>query len=206
MTEGDIEVLERAILNEARAEAQRVLADAQAEADRINRRAYEDAGAEAEEILSSAREAVEIVRRQATATAQLEAQTLKLRRREEMLNRAFESARQRLPSLVEAPGYADLVRELLSEGVERLKVHADLLVVRADERTQRLLSGGLLSEAEAQFAIHLDLGPPLTGRTGLVVETAEGHRRYDNTLETRLGRMRDELRTPVYRLLTEGGA
>jgi vacuolar-type H+-ATPase subunit E/Vma4 len=33
------------------------------------------------------------------------------------------------------------------------------------------------------------------------VETVDGRRQYDNTLEVRLGRMRNSLRSSVYRLL-----
>ena len=34
-----------------------------------------------------------------------------------------------------------------------------------------------------------------------MLETPDGHRRYDNTLETRLARMKDDLRTPIYHIL-----
>jgi vacuolar-type H+-ATPase subunit E/Vma4 len=47
----------------------------------------------------------------------------------------------------------------------------------------------------------VQLGTSLTEGTGVIVETAEGHRQYDNTLEARLSRLQEELRSPVYRLL-----
>jgi vacuolar-type H+-ATPase subunit E/Vma4 len=46
------------------------------------------------------------------------------------------------------------------------------------------------------------MGETLEQGTGVVVETLDGHRQLDNTLETRLKRMEEALRTPVYRILT----
>lgn len=204
MTNGNIEALERAILNEAQADARRILADAEAETDRIQRQARERANAEAEAIQEGARKAVEALQQQTTATAQLEAQNLKLRRREALLSRAFDVARKQLPSIVEEPGYEDLARDLLHEGVVQLGGHADTLIVRADPATQKVLTEDFLSEVEERLHVNLDLGRPLTRRTGLILETPEGHWQYDNTLETRLERMREDLRSPVYRVLTEG--
>ena len=54
---------------------------------------------------------------------------------------------------------------------------------------------------EKDLAVQLELGEPLERGTGVVLVTADGHRRYDNTLETRLSRMQAALRTPVYHIL-----
>ena len=45
------------------------------------------------------------------------------------------------------------------------------------------------------------MGEPLKQGMGVVVQTPDGHRRYDNTLETRMTRLQDAMRNPVYRLL-----
>jgi V/A-type H+-transporting ATPase subunit E len=204
MKKGNVEILAQAILSQAQIEAQRVLDEAEVRAERTLEQTEEEVEAEAARILERARTAAESMRRQMAATAQLEAQNLRLRRREEILNRAFEAARERLSSLPAQPGYRDLVRELVREGVARLGGHTDRVIVRADPETQVLLEEGLLSHIAESFQVQLELGPPLTWGTGVVLETAEGHRRYDNTLESRLERMREDLRTSVYRLLVQG--
>ncbi|MFP4344556.1 MAG: V-type ATP synthase subunit E [Anaerolineales bacterium] len=204
MKNGNIEILEQAILSQAQIEAQRLLDEAEVRAERIVAQADAEARTEAERILERARTATEALRRQMAATTQLEAQNLRLRRREEILNRAFESARRRLHSLVEQPEYEALASDLVREGVARLGGHTNKVIVRADPQTRTLLEGGGLSRLAESLQVHLELGPPLAWGTGVVLETAEGHRRYDNTLESRLERMREELRTPVYRRLIEG--
>ena len=47
----------------------------------------------------------------------------------------------------------------------------------------------------------MKLAHPLEKGTGVVVETHDGHLQYDNTLETRLNRLQNLLRSPVYHLL-----
>jgi vacuolar-type H+-ATPase subunit E/Vma4 len=46
------------------------------------------------------------------------------------------------------------------------------------------------------------VGTLLEEGTGLVVSSSEGRLRYDNTLETRLSRLQNALRSAVYHVLT----
>jgi vacuolar-type H+-ATPase subunit E/Vma4 len=64
-----------------------------------------------------------------------------------------------------------------------------------------MLDGQVLTDLGQELAVQLELGEPLERGTGVVIVTADGHRRYDNTLETRLDRMQAGLRTPVYHIL-----
>ena len=64
-----------------------------------------------------------------------------------------------------------------------------------------MLDGKALLDLQEELAVQLELGDPPERGTGVVLVTADGHRRYDNTLETRLGRMQAALRTPVYHIL-----
>ena len=57
------------------------------------------------------------------------------------------------------------------------------------------------SRVSRDMKVKAKLGEPLKQGTGLIVETEDGRRQYDNTLETRLGRLQDTLRSPVYHLL-----
>jgi len=87
----DIEMLERAILTEARDEAEQIKAEAQAKAEAIRNRAQEQAEQERKTILERAREDMERLRGQAIATAQLKARSLELTKREELLDRVFKA-------------------------------------------------------------------------------------------------------------------
>jgi vacuolar-type H+-ATPase subunit E/Vma4 len=197
--QSDIQALESTIMEEAREEASQILADAQAQAESIQQQAQAQADAEREVILQRAREEAKALREHAAAAAQLEAQTLKLKRREQLLERTFADARRELASVPQWLDYEQIAHRLVYEALENLG--ADEVLVRADEGTRRVLGDEVLADLGRGLGVHMRIGEPLTQSTGIVLETPDGHRRYDNTLETRLARMRDALRTPVYRAL-----
>ena len=75
------------------------------------------------------------------------------------------------------------------------------MVVRADKKTMAFLTDQVLADFAKQFNVHLTVGEPLVDHIGISVETVDGHLHYDNTLETRLSRLQNNLRSPVYHLL-----
>jgi V/A-type H+-transporting ATPase subunit E len=197
--EENIQALTRAVLSEARADAQQVLADAEAKADAIKRQAQVQADAEGKEILERARREAEHVRSQSLAAAHLQARRLRLERREKLLDAVFEAVRERVPTVQQWTDYDQIVRGWVHEAVTSLGV--ETARVRADENARAILADGLLAEVSHQLNVQLDLGQPLEHGTGVVAETLDGHRTYDNTMAARLDRWQDTLRAPVYRLL-----
>ena len=196
---GDIRSLEAVITTEARQDASKITAETQSHIESIQRQALERAETQREAILKQAREKVETLRSRAITSAQLDAQALKLERREALLARVMNEARRGLTDVAERPDYVQIVRRLVREGAQVLR--AESLVILADEKTKRLLDGKVMADLEQDLAVQLELGEPLERGTGVVLVAADGHRRYDNTLETRLSRMQSALRTPVYHIL-----
>lgn len=197
--EESIQALTSAVLNEARTEAEQILADAKAKAEAIRQRAQEQAAAERTEVLERASREAEYIRRQVIATTQLKARTLQLERREKLLDSAFEAARQELPTVQQRTDYDQIARRLLREALIHLGTNTAR--VRADEQTQMLLTGQVLAEIIKELGVQVQLGTPLKRGTGVIVETVDGHRQYDNTLEARLSRLQNVLRSQVYHLL-----
>lgn len=197
--EGSMDTLSQAVLSEARAQADKVLADARAKADAIRQRAEGEATAARDEIMQRAAQEVERIRRQATSAAQIQARTQQLEHREKLLSRVFDSARQQLSSVQQWSDYDQIACQLLREALSSLD--APEAVVRADKTTRPLLADRVLNEISNELKLELHMGEPLEHGTGVVVETKDGRRRYDNTLETRLSRMQDSLRSPVYHVL-----
>jgi vacuolar-type H+-ATPase subunit E/Vma4 len=197
--EENIELLERAILNDARAEAVQILAEAQTRADEIRQRAQKQAAAERAEILQHASQEAERLRSQAIATTQLRARTLQLDHREKLLDKVFKAAREQIPSVEQWGNYDQIVLHLLRESLVQLAVKK--VNIRADASTGKLLSEKVLAEIAADLKLELKQAHPLDKGTGVVVETHDGHLHFDNTLETRLNRLQNLLRAPVYHLL-----
>ena len=194
-----IKALSRAVQNEAHAEADQVLADAKASAEAITQHAQEQAAAERAEILERASADAARIRSQAVATAQLKARTLLLARREKLLDSVFTAARQQLPTVQQWIDYEQIARHLLREALNLLG--ADAARVQADGQTRAILTDPVLAEISKELGAQVQFQASLEQGTGVVVATMDGHRRVDNTLETRLSRLQDGLRAPVYHLL-----
>jgi V/A-type H+/Na+-transporting ATPase subunit E len=197
--EESIQALSRTVQSEARAEAEQILADAKAKAEAIQQRAQGQAAAERTEILERASREAERIRSQAITTTQLKVRTLQLERREKLLDSAFEAVRQQLPAVQQRADYDQIARHLLREAL--IHLGADTAQIRADEQTLTLLTDQMLAGVSKELGVQAQLGTPLKQGTGVIVETVDGHRQYDNTLETRLSRLQNVLRSPVYHLL-----
>lgn len=196
----NIQALKRAVLNEAQGEAERILAEAKEKAQAARERAQAQASDERAEILAHATQEAERLRRQAIASAQLQARTAELERREKLLDSVFDAARQRIATVQQRADYDQIARDLLHQALIRLD--ADSILIRADERTQAALTDQVLAEISAELGVQVAHGALLEQGIGLIVQTEDGHREYDNTLEARLGRLQNTLRAPVLRLLS----
>jgi vacuolar-type H+-ATPase subunit E/Vma4 len=196
----NIQALKRGVLNEAHAEAERIMTEAQAKAQAVRERAQAQASAERAEVISHASQEAERLRSQAIASAQLQAHTAELERREKLLNGVFEAVRQQIATVQQRADYDQIARDLLRQAL--IHLGADSALVRADERTQAALTDQVLAEISAELGIQVTRGTLLEHGIGLIVQTADGHRKYDNTLGTRLKRLQDTLRAPVLRLLS----
>jgi vacuolar-type H+-ATPase subunit E/Vma4 len=197
--EENLQALSRAVQESAHNDAERILAEAGTKAEEIRRRGREQAAAQRKEILDRAAREAERLRSQALAAARMKARTMMLERRERLLARVFTEAEQRIPSIPERPEYGSIVRRLVREASDRLS--SDAVRIRADERTRKLFTDAWLESISKETAVGMQPGPALAEGTGVIVETADGHRQYNNTLETRLDRMRNRLRSAAFRLL-----
>jgi vacuolar-type H+-ATPase subunit E/Vma4 len=196
----NIEALSRAVLSEARNQAERVLTEARKKAEAIRERARQRAETERKEILQHAAQEAEQVRGQAVAAAQLKARTMHLEQREKLLDSVFDAARQQLPSIQKWQDYDQIAVNLLREALTHLG--ASTAQFRADETTQKLLKEQALAEVSEELNVQIQVGPQLNHGVGVIVETPDGHLQYDNTLGTRLDRMQNSLRPKIYQLLT----
>jgi V/A-type H+/Na+-transporting ATPase subunit E len=195
----NIKVLSRAVLSDVQGDAEQILAEARTKAEEIRQRAQEQAEVERARILEQASVEADRVRGQVVATNQMKARTLLLEQREKLLEEVFDTAKQRLPSILRGSDYEKIAQRLLKEAL--LQLGAGSVVVRADEETLKSLTTSALEALSKETQMQINIGEPLKGDLGVVVETEDGHRQYDNTLGTRLRRMQDTLRTSIYRIL-----
>jgi len=195
----NVKILSRAVLSDVNSNAEQILAEARTKAGEIRVRAQEQAEAERARILDQAKVEAERVRSQAVAITQLKARTMELEQREKIIENVFETARQNLASVQDGSGYEQITQLLLREALNQLGAPAAR--IRADESTRKFLTSGMLDKISAELKIQLTQGETLKKGVGVIVETVDGRRQYDNTLETRLKRIQDTVRSPVYHIL-----
>lgn len=194
-----MEALTRAVMKDASADAEKIRAEAMKKAEAIRAEAHHKAEIEREELLEKARREAESLNSQSIAATRLRAQMLWIERREKMLDKVFETALERIESATHWSNYNVIVRQLVNEAIESLNVKEAR--VSADQATYDLLEIGMLQEISSALDVELELGTSQVMGTGVVVETLDGHRQFDNTLEARLHRLKDTLRSPVYHIL-----
>ena len=195
----NIKVLSRAVLSDVQGDAEQILAEAKTKAEEIRQRAQEQADAERAKVLEQASVEAERVRSQMIATNQLKARTLLLEQREKLLEEVFDTAEERLSSVLHGSDYEKTAQRLLREAV--LQLGSGTAKVRVDEETMKALSTVMIENISKETQMQIQLGDALAKGLGVIAETEDGHRQYDNTLGTRLKRMQDTLRASVYRIL-----
>lgn len=196
----NIESLERAIIQEAQGEAQQIVESAQTQAQIIYQEAESQVKAEGNVILERARKKADTLRSQTEASARIDAQKLKLQRREQLLAQVFDRAGEQLASATQWPDYDQVARQLVRDAVAHLG--SDNVLVRTDPQTKKVLTPDVLADLATETGVYIRPGEPLTEGTGIILETPDGHCRYDNRLETRLARIHSSLRSSIYRILT----
>lgn len=197
-----IRALASAILDDAKAEADRIVAEAREAARRAREQAEREAAEIRRRIEAEAEREITHLKQQALAMARLEAQRILLKRREELIEKVFTQAAEQLEHVREKPDYKALLRGLLIDAVERLGEPAEC-VVRLAGRDRSLLGEEELKQLTERWQgrVQLRLGDPAEISGGVVLEADGGRKRYDNSLAARLERERTRLRPEVYRLL-----
>lgn len=193
-----IDTLARAILRDAHDEAGRIQVEGQARAEEVRRKAQAEAESIRKEILDRARQEADRLRSQVVASAQLKARTLQLEHREKLLERVFKASRERLAGIQKRADYPQIAAFLLREAVQQL--NAKEAEMRADATTQKVLNAEMKSLTK-ELDLKLEVKDTLEEGVGVIVDASGGHLHYDNTLETRLERMKSSLRSPVYQVL-----
>jgi vacuolar-type H+-ATPase subunit E/Vma4 len=200
--EESLQALSRAVMTEARSAADQTLTEARQKAEAIRSESESKAAAARAGILENANKEAARIRSQAVASAHLKARTLQLERRETLLNQVFTRVMQDLPTVQQNGDFKSITAALLKEALGQLG--SDSAIVQADPHSSELISRELLEPLSKELNLKLQMGEPLKEGTGVIVQTLDGHRRFDNTLETRLGRLQDSLRSPVYQVLMGG--
>jgi len=183
------------ILAEAEREARRIRRAAEEEAKRIKGEAEKAAKLIIDRRLRAARERI-------LGEAEMEGRRKLMEAREELVSRVFEEATKRIESLINDEErrneYLEILSKLIAEAVER--IGGSEFIISANERDLELLKRNLgkirrsLPSRELKLTLSEE---PIECLGGVVVESGDRLKVYNNTLDGRLLRVRRLLSAKV---------
>ena len=181
-----------------------ILSESKQKADAVLSTAREKAEAEAGAIISRGEQEARRESQRILAEARIKARREKVKAQEEVVNLAFIGARESMQKMAEGKGedYKKVLEELIKESV--LSSGSESLEVLFDSRYKGLVTDDSLNkiaqEAGPDLGMTISLSvsdEALTCLGGVVVKSADGKVRIDNTFEARIDRFRDNIRTLV---------
>lgn len=194
-------VLSEEILSDARRRAERTVKRAERSGGKILDRAKSEAEKVRGRVLGQAEARVQRERHTFDSTLALEERMRRLKAQGGLLDEVFARALERLEAR-DGFDYPRVLRELAVEAV--LAMTGDAFVLRLGGDDLKSMKGKLPAEVAAavreasgrKVRVSAAEGPaPITG--GVIVESADGGQRFDNSFAGRLRRMTDELRFEV---------
>lgn len=163
-----------------------------------------DAEEQKQAILEKGAEEAKTVRRLVLSDLNLELKKVGLRIKGEIIEEALGVLRQRLLQWTSSQEYKGFLEKLALEGIEALgqnKVVIKLAEIDKDLFTQEMLEDIRKSAKtilKEEISITID-NLTLKNNRGLIVSTIDGRLLYDNTIESRIERMSDDLRLIISR-------
>jgi vacuolar-type H+-ATPase subunit E/Vma4 len=204
---GDVEALKNKILEQAREEASKAL-------DRAKRVAERDlvyAREEAEEIKAQQRTEIqpllEAEKKKIVVAAEMEARKKLLEKKEELVDRIFAEAENRLIELRGSKDYVGIISRSIEEAVTAIDADAiiefgekdsDIFTPDAISFIESLVAESLGRKLQLQFQC---VGDRISA--GVIIKSKDGRIIVDNSFSNRLRRIKEEMRGRVSEMLLQ---
>jgi V/A-type H+/Na+-transporting ATPase subunit E len=195
MSKAAVDTLEK-VSQEFEAEVLSDLQDGKAQALGIIESTRKDTAVAVQKILETSVKQAESLKRQITGAAELEARNAQLRSLEKAVNEVFDASSKELGE-ISGSRHERAMAQLVKEGVGVIGPKA---TVSCSSRDKKAVSAAMrkLNGGEVRLALD-DKSIETIG--GVVLATSDG-RKFDNTFEARLERMKPTLRKEVAGILT----
>lgn len=197
---GSIDFL-NVIVSDAEETAKRILKDAEQAAETKRNSAREEMAKWEAFFAEKTEQEKQRIEKNSQNNIEMERRKIELSLREQIISESIQAAMEKVKEFASSPGYADVLRHLLTEAVYGIG-KTDLIVsISAAETpvvTQELLNrwAAELSK-EIGVSLILELSPLRLRSQGISVSDREGRVVYDNRFETRLIRYQSAIRKAV---------
>jgi V/A-type H+-transporting ATPase subunit E len=171
------------------------LDEAQAEALRIVSKTLDEFMRERAAIEEAGRAEREAARQRILSTAEIQAKNMAIAAVEEEVSKVFETALSRLAEEAAGDGFKHVMERLLDEAVELIGKD---IVVESNEKGIEMLREIV---ANGGYKVRITVSDkPIKTIGGLRAVSADGLTRLDNTLEARLERLKQSLRSEIAKM------
>jgi len=178
----------RRIIEDASSQANNILANAKKEASNILNEARQEADNRKKDILKRHELEVGQIKQKIFSTINLEKKRLSLEEKSEFIDIIFEKVKVMAMEFRKNPGYRGFMEKAICEGIEVVGAsEADVLYSTIDEKLInediiKNIKGAALNFKKSGFK---DIG--------VIVQSRDGSRIYDNTFSARFKRLHDEI-------------
>lgn len=151
-------------------------------------------------IIESARKQAENLKRQIVGSSRLAARNKELVMIETDVNRAFEEARERLANSGKDSSYQALMAKVVEESIPQ--VASDEVVVECNKNDADLVKKILADLSKKNSRLKASVSDrPINALGGIRVRSADGTMSFDNTLDSRIERLKPLIRKNIARML-----
>jgi len=183
------------VIQEAFQTITKSLDEAQAEALRIVSKTLDEFMRERAAIEEAGRAEREAARQKILSTAEIQAKNMAIAAVEEEVGKVFETALSRLAKEAAGDGFKHVMERLLDEAVELIGKD---IVVESNEKGIEMLREIV---ANGSYKVRITVSDkPIKTIGGLRAVSADGLTRLDNTLEARLERLKQSLRSEIAKM------
>jgi vacuolar-type H+-ATPase subunit E/Vma4 len=198
---GQVELLCRAIAEEGRKEAEKLLAQARSEAERTVAEARDQAEKQYEEEIHSARSKAHTQAGRMVDTAELEARRRVMGFRQQVVEEVLDALEERLQSFRSEPAYEAFLLSAVREAIEHLP--GQEFVVELNKEDAEVVKSSLEATA-GELSVAIEVRRSASFEGGVRVYTVDHRLLFDNSLATRLKRSEDALRQEIWREIFGG--
>lgn len=196
-----VEELCRVILTDAQTESSQLREGAAQFVQEVLEKGDTQAKVLRQKILDEAWEKIHQYQDEAENEMKQKSRTVWLIEREKLLDLVFDNLEARFPEVIKTEEYQQNLPEWIRGALQQLQ--SEEVILHLDPFSNELISDEFLMKLQTELSVRLQRGEVLIDRHGVLAESADGHRVFENTLEARLERQKPFLRPQAAKLLFE---
>jgi vacuolar-type H+-ATPase subunit E/Vma4 len=190
------------VLEDLKKESEMLICESQSAAKEKLEKAKEEANSVYNKVIEAVKEKIVADQRKAKAMTEVEIRNQFLQVKESLVEGIFEGAKEELRQFVMTSEYYPHLLELIQEGAR--KISAKSVVVFVNLRDKEWLLEGNLERLSKRIRVSLVLSDEVKVYIGgCRVQSSDGKRGFDNTLDARLELAKESVRGEVAKILFE---